>query len=89
MRTTVTLAPDVIAELERLRREEGLGTSEAINFLVRRGMRPALEHRTYAPMSDTLGAKVDVANIAEVLDLLDDEGPDDLSRPDRPQGGSS
>ena len=30
MRTTVNLTPDVEAEVARLRREQGLGTSEAV-----------------------------------------------------------
>lgn len=38
MRTTVTIAPDVYAEIERLRREDGLGPSEALNQLARRGL---------------------------------------------------
>lgn len=51
MRRTVTLDPDVAAEVERLRREEGLGLSEAVNKLARFGMMPreppAYIHRSY------------------------------------------
>lgn len=73
MRTTVNLTPDIEAEVARLRREEGLGASEAVVLLARRGLRgsgsaqPRFTQRT-AP----LGARVDIANIGEVLDLLDD-----------------
>ncbi len=38
MRTTVTLADDVAAELDRLRRERSIGVSEALNELARAGM---------------------------------------------------
>jgi metal-responsive CopG/Arc/MetJ family transcriptional regulator len=35
MRTTVTLAEDVVAAVERVRRERLVGVSEAVNELVR------------------------------------------------------
>lgn len=73
VRTTVVIDSDVAAEIERLRRQ-GLGISEALNLLARRGIAaqvsapgPRYRHRT-AP----IGLKVDVTNVAEVLDLLDD-----------------
>lgn len=71
VRTTVTLADDVVAELDRLRREEGLGPSAALNHLVRRGM-SAGPRTTYVHRSADVGVKVDVTNIGEVLDLLDE-----------------
>lgn len=72
IRTTLTLDDDVAAEVERLRREEGIGLSEAVNRLVRQGLamprrRPRYEHR-----SADVGLKVDVTDIGAVLDLLDD-----------------
>jgi hypothetical protein len=36
---TVTIADDVRAEIERMRAEQGIGPSEALNTLARRGMR--------------------------------------------------
>ena len=71
MRTTLTLDDDVAAAVEKLRREEGIGISEAVNRLIRAGMvrpkaRPRYRHRT-AP----LGLKIDVTNIGEVLEVLD------------------
>lgn len=75
MRTTVTLADDVAAEVERLRRSQGLGPSEAVNELVRRGMaRRAAPRVDYVHVSESVGLAVDVANIAEVLELLDEAG---------------
>lgn len=65
---------DVAAEIERLRRE-GMGLSEALNLLARRGMsrgeaRGAVKYRH---RTSELGLKVDVTNVADVLDLLDDD----------------
>lgn len=73
MRTTLSLDPDVVAAVERLRREEELGLSEAVNALVRSGLaaRTAHEHEPYEPRSADVGIKVDVSNVAETLDLLD------------------
>lgn len=75
MRTTITVADDVSAELERLRREQGLGPSEALNLLARRGMSRAsgLPARPYVHVSEPLGLKVDVSDIGAVLELLDEE----------------
>ncbi|WP_298889817.1 ribbon-helix-helix protein, CopG family [uncultured Serinicoccus sp.] len=73
MRTTITLSDDVAAEVERLRRERGMGPSEAVNALARRGMAAADEPVLhYEHHSTQLGLKVDVRNIGEVLDLLDE-----------------
>ena len=74
MRTTVTLDADVAAAVERLRHEQGIGLSEAINALIRAGLAvPAQRHR-FRQRSADLGLRVDVSNIGETLDLL--EGPD-------------
>ncbi len=71
MRTTITLADDVYAEMERLRRTEGLGPSEALNMLARRGMATRSPRVDYVHLPRELGIQVDVMNIGEVLDLLD------------------
>lgn len=74
MRTTITVAPDVAAELDRLRREEGLGPSDALNALARRGMAARTEPpKPYLHRSSDLGLKVDVHDIGGVLELLDEE----------------
>ncbi|WP_141567582.1 CopG family transcriptional regulator [Serinicoccus profundi] len=76
MRTTITLSDDVAAEVERLRRERGVGPSEVVNALARRGMAAAdTPAPRYEHHSTKLGLKVDVRNIGEVLDLLDEESP--------------
>lgn len=73
MRTTITLSDDVAAEVERLRRERGVGPSEVVNALARRGMAAAdTPAPRYEHHSSRLGLKVDVRNIGEVLDLLDE-----------------
>lgn len=72
MRTTITVADDVYAEMERLRREEGLGPSEALNRLARRGMAGKGARTDYVHSSAPIGLRVDVANIGDVLDLLDE-----------------
>lgn len=75
MRTTVNLADDVAAELERLQRERSIGVSEALNELARAGMvsrgepRPRFAQRTH----DFGHGTVDVTNVAEALEQL--EGP--------------
>lgn len=73
MRTTITVADDVAAEMDRLRREKGMGPSEALNALARRGMARDRAEISYRHRSTPLGLKVDVSDIAAVLDLLDDD----------------
>jgi hypothetical protein len=80
MRTTVTLAADVAAEVERLRREQDLGVSEALNQLIRRGMAAKPERKPYVPLAYPIGVKIDVSNIGEVLDLLDQYDEEDRAR---------
>lgn len=72
MRTTFTLEPDVAAEVEAVRRRDGLGISEAVNRLIRAGMVSQRPVYRYVDRSTALGLKVDITNIGEVLDLLDD-----------------
>ena len=76
MRTTITVADDVAAEMDRLRREEGLGPSEALNTLARRGMARPMADVSYHHRPAALGLKVEVGNIGEILDLLDEDGSD-------------
>ena len=78
MRTTLSLDDDVMAAVQQLRRELGLGLSEAVNALVRSGLaqREATPPRPYQHRTAPIGIRVDVTDVAEVLDLLDDEtGP--------------
>jgi len=73
MRTTITFEPDVAALVEAVRRQDGVGVSEAVNRLVRAGARQdANGTAVYQHRSADVGVTVDVTNVAEVLDLLDD-----------------
>ncbi len=72
MRTTITIADDVFAAMEKLREREGLGPSEALNLLARRGMaRRADPGGDYVHRSADVGIRVDVADIGAVLEMLD------------------
>lgn len=73
MRTTVDLADDVAAAVEKARRERGLGLSEAVNDLVRAGLIPHAPRPPFRQKTYSMGLKVDVSNIGEVLDMLDAE----------------
>jgi len=71
MRTTVTLDDDVVAAVERVRRQQGLGLSEAVNQLVRSGLQQDRSVEQFHQMTYSLGMRGDVSNIGEVLDNLD------------------
>ena len=71
MRTTVTLDPDVAAAVTRLRRERSIGVSEAVNELIRTGLRPSQPRNAYRPRSRSVGLRLDVTNVAEALELID------------------
>lgn len=73
MRTTFTLEPDVAAEVEAVRRRDGVGISDAVNRLIRAGMVREKPVYRYVDRSRAMGAKVDLTNIGDVLDLLDDD----------------
>ena len=75
MRTTVNLEPDVAAAVDRLRRAEGLGVSEALNRLARAGLIAQPQRKRFKQPTADLGAfLVDVSNVQEALDIAD--GPD-------------
>ncbi len=73
MRTTVVFDDDVAAAVERLRREKGVGLSDAVNELVRAGLRVKTPRRTFRQRTGSLGLRIDVSNVAEALETL--EGP--------------
>ncbi len=73
MRTTITLAQDVAAAVERLRRERGVGVSEAVNELIRVGLRVKPASKSFRQKTFKSGLRIDVANVAEALEIL--EGP--------------
>ena len=74
MRTTVELDADSAKAVERLRRERGMGVSQAVNELIRRGL-VAREPRPkpFRQRTRALGLCIDVSNVAEALETL--EGP--------------
>lgn len=73
MRTTVTLADDVAAAVQELRRKRGLGLSEALNELVRAGLRRGPQRRRFRQESSSIGLTIDVTDVADAVELL--EGP--------------
>jgi Ribbon-helix-helix protein, copG family len=73
MRTTIEFDDDTSAAIEQLRREEGLGVSEAVNELIRRGLLPRSERPRFEQQTRRLGLKIDVSNIADAVEVL--EGP--------------
>ena len=77
MRTTLTLADDVAAAIERLRRERSIGISEAVNELVRAGL--AKQEQPAPPFrqkSHDLGRGTDFDDIADTLETLDGPSAD-------------
>jgi hypothetical protein len=75
MRTTVTLDDDVAKALEVIRRERGLGTSAALNELVRRGLAvtPTRTRRFRQRTSNMGTARVPLDDIGVALELLEGE----------------
>jgi hypothetical protein len=74
MRTTVEFDADTAKAVERIRADEGLGVSEAVNALIRRGLLAQPERAPFVPRTHALGLRIDVSNVADALDLL--EGSD-------------
>lgn len=72
MRTTISLDNDVLAAVQQLRQSEGMGLSEAVNTIARRGLGSG-NHADFAFRSPSfdMHAKLDHTNIADVLDILD------------------
>lgn len=71
MRTTVSLDEDVVAAVERLRKERGMGLSQALNELARAGARPSRQRAAFRQETRPMGMRIDVTNVGEVLDILD------------------
>ena len=74
MRTTVEFDDDTAKVIEQLRQERGIGVSEAVNELIRRGLVPRPTAAPFQQATHPLGLMIDVTNVAEALDLL--EGSD-------------
>lgn len=72
MRTTITLEPDVAAAVESLRRERHVGVSAAVNELIRSGLgRSDAAAQPFEQRTSPMEARIDIANVAEALELLD------------------
>lgn len=71
MRTTIDLEPDTAKAIDQLRKEQGLGLSEAVNQLIRRGLLATPSPSPFRPIHRDLGLTIDVSNVAEALELLD------------------
>lgn len=73
MRTTVEFDADTSKAIDALRRERGIGVSEAVNDLIRQGMLPRPKRAAFEPIHRELGLVIDVSNVADALEVL--EGP--------------
>ncbi len=71
MRTTISLDPDVVAAAEAMRRERDIGLSDAVNELIRAGLRAPQQRSTFHQRTADVGLRIDVSNVAEALDALD------------------
>lgn len=71
MRTTVEFDDDTAAAVDRLRREAGMGVSEAVNELIRRALLPRSASAPFRQRTRALGIRVDVSNVADALEVLE------------------
>jgi hypothetical protein len=71
MRTTLTLADDVAAAVEALRRERSSGISEAVNELCRAGLVRRERPEPFVQPTHDVGVAVDVTNVQEAIEALD------------------
>ena len=71
MRTTVEFDDDTARAVEQLRRAEGMGVSDAVNELIRRGLLPRPPRERFVQPTVALGIGIDVSNVAEALDVLE------------------
>lgn len=74
MRTTIEFDDDTAAAIQKLRREKGLGVSEAVNQLIRRGLLSREDRPPYVQKTHRLGLRIDVSNVADAIEVL--EGPE-------------
>jgi hypothetical protein len=71
MRTTIDLADDVAAAVEKVRRDRGIGVSAAVNELARAGISRPRESKPFKQRAYDMGLRLDVSNIADALETLD------------------
>lgn len=73
MRTTVRLDDDVAAAADLLRSERNIGLSEAVNQLARAGLQTRPPSQRFRQRTQHVGLRLDISNVAEVLELLDED----------------
>lgn len=71
MRTTVEFDEDTAKAVEQLRQELGIGVSQAVNELVRRGLLPRPEAPPFRQRTRQMGLRIDVSNVAAALEDLE------------------
>lgn len=72
MRTTIELEPDTAEAVDRVRRERGVGTSEAVNLLLRRALvAETAPGKPFVQRTRRLGLRIDVSNVADAIETLD------------------
>lgn len=79
MRTTLTLDPDVAAQIERLRGEDDRTFKEIVNDLLRRGLRARqpsgkARKRYTTPTADLGEPLIDITSVSEAIAIA--EGDD-------------
>jgi hypothetical protein len=74
MRTTLTLEPDVAAQVERLRKEREMALKDVINEALRRGLVEMAKPKTHEPFQTSVhdGGKL-LMDFKEALAMMDEE----------------
>jgi hypothetical protein len=71
MRTTVEFQDDIARAIDDLRRERGIGLSEAVNTLIRQGLMPREQRAPFRQRTLRLGIRIDASNVADALEVLE------------------
>lgn len=71
MRTTVEFDDDAARAIEALRHERGVGLSQAVNELIRRGLLAQPTRAPFRQRTAPLGLSIDASSVADALELLE------------------
>jgi len=71
MRTTVEFDDDTFRAIEQMRRDKGIGVSEAVNDLIRLALLPRPQGKPFRQRTRSLGIRIDVSNVAAALEDLE------------------
>lgn len=71
MRTTIEFDDDTASAVNSLRRERGIGVSEAVNEMIRASLMPRAGASPFKQRTRRLGMKIDVSSVAEALEVLE------------------